>query len=71
MLILVGSESWSHLTRPGVWTPAYDADGRVRDGAWVAELTGMLDLTNWPRGQSPDDNSGRNMINNRHVQDLG
>jgi Transposase DDE domain group 1 len=30
--------------------PAYDADGRVRDGAWVAELTGMLDLTDWPRG---------------------
>src|SRR5690242_12441279 len=22
------------------WTPAYDGAGRVRDGAWVAELTG-------------------------------
>jgi Transposase DDE domain group 1 len=33
-----------------VWTPAYDADGRVRDGAWVAELTGLLDLSGWPRG---------------------
>ena len=22
------------------WTPAYDGDGGVRDGAWVAELTG-------------------------------
>ena len=32
------------------WTPAYDADGQVRDGAWVAELTGMLDLTGWPKG---------------------
>jgi hypothetical protein len=31
-----------------VWTPAYDADGEVREGAWVAELTGMLDLTGWP-----------------------
>ena len=30
------------------WTPAYDADGEVRDGAWVAEVTGMLDLTGWP-----------------------
>jgi hypothetical protein len=20
------------------WTPAYDGDGKVRDGAWVAEL---------------------------------
>ncbi len=28
-----------------VWTPAYDADGKVRDGAWVAELTGLLDLS--------------------------
>ncbi len=33
-----------------VWTPAYDADGQVRDGAWVAELTGLLDLTGWPPG---------------------
>lgn len=32
------------------WTPAYDADGIERDGAWVAELTGMLDLTGWPTG---------------------
>jgi hypothetical protein len=32
------------------WTPAYDSDGRVRDGAWVAELTGLLDLTGWPKG---------------------
>jgi hypothetical protein len=33
-----------------VWTPAYDADGKVRDGAWVAELTGLLDLSRWPDG---------------------
>ena len=33
-----------------VWTPAYDADGAIRDGAWVAELTGLLDLTGWPAG---------------------
>jgi Transposase DDE domain group 1 len=32
------------------WTPAYDGDGRVRDGAWVAELTGLLDLASWPAG---------------------
>lgn len=35
---------------PHVWTPAYDADGEVRDGAWVAELTGLLDLSGWPTG---------------------
>ena len=32
------------------WTPAYNADGDVRDGAWVAEATGLLDLTGWPDG---------------------
>jgi hypothetical protein len=32
------------------WTPAYDADGQVRPGAWVAELTGLFDLTGWPPG---------------------
>jgi hypothetical protein len=32
------------------WTAAYDADGEVRPGAWVAEITGMLDLTGWPPG---------------------
>ncbi len=33
-----------------VWEPAYDAGGQVRLGAWVAELTGLLDLTGWPQG---------------------
>ena len=32
------------------WTSAYDADGGVRDGAQVAELTGLLDLAAWPPG---------------------
>ncbi|MFZ1283131.1 MAG: IS1380 family transposase [Propionicimonas sp.] len=33
-----------------VWTAAYDADRQPRDGAWVAELTGLLNLTGWPAG---------------------
>jgi hypothetical protein len=33
-----------------VWTPAYDANDAIREGAWVAELTGLLDLTGWPPG---------------------
>ena len=33
-----------------IWEPAYDADGQARPGAWVAELTGLLDLANWPAG---------------------
>jgi hypothetical protein len=39
-----------NLIPQGAWTQAYDADGKVRPGAWVAELTGLLDLTGhgWP-----------------------
>lgn len=36
-----------------VWTPAIESDGEVRDGADVAELTGLLDpavLASWPDG---------------------
>ena len=33
-----------------VWTPASDADGGVREGGDVAELTGLLDLSSWPVG---------------------
>jgi hypothetical protein len=32
------------------WSPAINADGGVRDGAQVAELTGLLALTGWPDG---------------------
>jgi hypothetical protein len=32
------------------WTPAYDSDGRVRPGAWVAEVTGLFGLSGWPAG---------------------
>src|SRR5665811_1510341 len=33
-----------------VWTSAYDAVDEVRDGAWVAELTDLMDLSSWPAG---------------------
>jgi hypothetical protein len=33
-----------------IWEAAYDAGGKARPGAWVAELTGLLDLTGWPAG---------------------
>jgi len=33
-----------------VWAPATDADGGVRDGGDVGELTGLLDLSSWPAG---------------------
>jgi len=33
-----------------VWQVAYDSDGEVPEGAWVAELTGVMDLSGWPSG---------------------
>ncbi len=33
-----------------LWDCAIDADGQVRDGAWVIDATGLLDLTRWPPG---------------------
>ncbi len=33
-----------------VWQVALDSAGGVRDGAWVAELTGLLDVKGWPPG---------------------
>jgi hypothetical protein len=32
------------------WRRALDGDGRPRPGAWVAELTGRVDLSAWPQG---------------------
>jgi Transposase DDE domain group 1 len=32
------------------WQPALNADGQARDGAWVAELTGHVELGSWPEG---------------------
>jgi hypothetical protein len=32
------------------WTPAVTADGEPRDGADVAEVTGLLDMSRWPVG---------------------
>lgn len=32
------------------WDNAIDADGDVRDGAWVIDATGLIDLTGWPDG---------------------
>jgi hypothetical protein len=32
------------------WLPAIDPDGQPRDGAWVTELTGEVNLPDWPEG---------------------
>jgi hypothetical protein len=32
------------------WAPAVNQDGQPREGAWVTELTGQIDLAGWPEG---------------------
>ena len=32
------------------WRPAVNQDRQPRQGAWVTELTGLLDLSSWPSG---------------------
>lgn len=32
------------------WAPAISQDGDERDGAWVTEITSLVDLTAWPAG---------------------
>ena len=32
------------------WAPAIESGGGIRDGAWVVEVTGMLNLSTWPEG---------------------
>lgn len=37
-------------TPESAWQSAIDAEGKVRKGAWVAELTEGVDLSAWPEG---------------------
>ena len=38
------------LNDAGSWYPAIESSGEIRDGAWVAEATGLVDLSSWPTG---------------------
>jgi hypothetical protein len=38
------------LNTAGGWYPAISTDGGIREGAWVAEATDLLDLSAWPAG---------------------
>jgi hypothetical protein len=38
------------LVPQDIWEPAMEANGEGRDGAYLAELTRMLDLSPWPEG---------------------
>ncbi len=39
-----------NLIPDSCWHPALEAEGGFCDGAWVAEATGMIDLSGWPAG---------------------
>lgn len=34
----------------GCWQPAINADGTRRDGAWVVEITSLVNMSSWPAG---------------------
>ena len=38
------------LTLGQCWYPAIDTAGGIRDGAWVAEATDLVNLSSWPTG---------------------
>lgn len=44
------AELYRDLSNLNAWEPAYDTNGHPREGADVAELTGVLDLEDWPAG---------------------
>ena len=50
MLPATMPDLYRQLTDLGAWESAYDTSGEPRDGADVAELTGVLDLDDWPAG---------------------
>ncbi len=39
-----------NLIPPQCWHPAIEACDDLREGAWAAEATGMIDLSSWPEG---------------------
>jgi Transposase DDE domain group 1 len=43
-------EAAEALTATKSWYPAITADGGIRDGAWVAEATELVNLSKWPPG---------------------
>jgi len=39
-----------NLIPESCWAPAIQTDDDLREGAWVAEATGLVDLSGWPAG---------------------
>lgn len=43
-------QSFVDLIPDHMWEPALDTDEGLRDGAWVTEVTSLVNLETWPRG---------------------
>ena len=52
-----------------IWEPALHQDGSPREGAAVAELTELVDLSEWPEG-TPPDRAPRTLASERPAQPL-
>jgi hypothetical protein len=48
--VLAEAAVTAHFDGINVWAEAINADGSIRDGAWVAEATELVDLSAWPEG---------------------
>ncbi len=48
MIDFTVSEAAEALAGTKSWYPAITADGGISDGAWVAEVTDLVDLSKWP-----------------------
>jgi hypothetical protein len=48
--VLAEAAVTAHFDGINVWTQAIEAGGAIRDGAWIAEATDLVDLTAWPEG---------------------
>jgi hypothetical protein len=46
------------FTATNGWYPAIEADGGIREAAWVAEATDLVELSNWPAGHPADPAQG-------------
>jgi len=48
--VLAEAAVTAHFDGINVWAEAISADGSIRDGAWVADATELVDLSAWPEG---------------------
>ena len=48
--VLAEAAVTAHFQGINVWSEAIESDGTIRDGAWIAEATHLVDLSAWPAG---------------------